>query len=62
MLMMTLVIVGTILLVAIAALFTFQILNFRANFQDLRLIRITKHGVSRLRISRRLDSFTTGWK
>ena len=33
MLMMTLVIVGTILLVAIAALFTFQILNFRANFQ-----------------------------
>ena len=34
MLLMTLVIVGTILLVAIAALFTFQILNFRSNFQS----------------------------
>ena len=34
MLMMTLVIVGTILLVAIAALFSFQILNFRSNFQS----------------------------
>ena len=33
MLVMTLVIVGTILLVAIAALFTFQIQNFRSNFQ-----------------------------
>ena len=33
MLMMTLVIVGTILLVALTALFAFQILNFRTNFQ-----------------------------
>ena len=32
--MMTLVIVGTILLVSIAVLFTFQILNFRSNFQN----------------------------
>ena len=34
MLMMTIVIVGTILLVAIAALFAFQILNFRDNFKS----------------------------
>lgn len=34
MLMMTLIIVGTILLVAIAALFAFQILNFRDNFKS----------------------------
>ena len=34
MLMMTLIIVGTILLVAITALFTFQVLNFRSNFQS----------------------------
>jgi len=34
MLVMTLVIVGTILLVAVAVLFTFQIQNFRANFQS----------------------------
>ena len=34
MLVMTLVIVGTILLVAVAALFSFQIQNFRSNFQS----------------------------
>jgi PAS domain S-box-containing protein len=33
MLLMTLVICGAVLCVAIAALFTFQVLNFRANFQ-----------------------------
>jgi PAS domain S-box-containing protein len=34
MLVMTLVICGTIFFVAIAALFTFQVLNFRSNFQS----------------------------
>src|SRR5436190_5530762 len=34
MLTMTLVICGAVLLVAIAVLFTFQILNFRSNFQQ----------------------------
>ena len=33
MLVMTLVICGAVLCVAIAALFTFQVLNFRSNFQ-----------------------------
>ncbi len=33
MLLMTMLICGTVLCVAIAALFTFQVLNFRANFQ-----------------------------
>src|ERR1017187_1944978 len=33
MLVMTLLICGAVLFVAIAALFTFQILNFRSNFQ-----------------------------
>src|SRR5258708_5401530 len=32
MLLMTLLICGTVLFVAIAALFTFQVLNFRSNF------------------------------
>ena len=33
MLVMTLLICGAVLCVAIAALFTFQVLNFRSNFQ-----------------------------
>ena len=42
MLVMTLLICGAVLLVAIAGLFTFQVLNFRSNFH--RGYRQPKHG------------------